>query len=78
MEIAVSGARIVRVFGGRESGPGPVLLKNATAGSYDERFWELTLREAAPAILAAHAPTAEELDASGKEMREIARMKPFF
>ena len=38
----------------------------------EKRFWELTLREAAPAILAAHASTAQELDALCEEMRQIA------
>ena len=38
----------------------------------EKRFWELTLREAAPAILAAHASTSEELDAIGEEMYKIA------
>jgi len=39
----------------------------------EKRFWELTLREAAPAILAAHASTSDELDAICEEMREIAQ-----
>jgi len=39
----------------------------------EKRFWELTLREAAPAILAANASTSEELDAISGEMREIAK-----
>ena len=39
----------------------------------EKRFWELTLREAAPAILAAHASTSEELDAICEEMCHIAR-----
>jgi ubiquinone/menaquinone biosynthesis C-methylase UbiE len=39
----------------------------------EKRFWELTLREAAPAILAAHASTSEELDAICEEMRRIAQ-----
>jgi len=39
----------------------------------EKRFWELTLREAAPAILAAHASTSEELDAICEEMRKIAQ-----
>jgi len=38
----------------------------------EKRFWELTLREATPAILAAHASTSEELDAICEEMRKIA------
>jgi ubiquinone/menaquinone biosynthesis C-methylase UbiE len=39
----------------------------------EKRFWELTLREAQPAILAAHASTSEELDAICEEMRKIAQ-----
>ncbi|HXY11774.1 MAG TPA: hypothetical protein VEI52_28320 [Terriglobales bacterium] len=38
----------------------------------EKRFWELTLREAATAILAADASTLEELDAICEEMRKIA------
>jgi len=38
----------------------------------EKLFWELTLREAAPAILAAHAATAEELESICEEMRGIA------
>jgi hypothetical protein len=41
----------------------PVLLKNATADA--SVSW--------PAILAAHASTAGELDVIGEEMREIAQ-----
>lgn len=37
-----------------------------------KRFWELTLREAAPAILAANASTSEELEAICEEVRKIA------
>jgi ubiquinone/menaquinone biosynthesis C-methylase UbiE len=37
-----------------------------------KRFWELTLREAAPAILAAGASTAEELESIYREMGSIA------
>ncbi len=39
----------------------------------EKRFWELTLREAAPAILAAHASSADELDVICAEMRQIAQ-----
>jgi len=39
----------------------------------EKRFWELTLREAAPTILAADASTLEELDLICEEMREIAQ-----
>jgi len=44
----------------------------------EKRFWELTLREAAPAILAAHASTSEELDAICGEMRKIAQDESIF
>lgn len=37
-----------------------------------KKFWELTLREAAPAILAAHASTTEELQSICAEMQAIA------
>jgi SAM-dependent methyltransferase len=37
-----------------------------------KRFWEITLREAAPAILAAGASTQEELESIRGEMRAIA------
>lgn len=37
-----------------------------------KRFWEITLREAAPAILAAGACSAEELESICGEMRKIA------
>ena len=39
---------------------------------HGKRFWELTLREAAPAILAAGASTADELECIYQEMRTIA------
>jgi len=39
----------------------------------EKRFWELTLREATPAILAADACTLEELEAICEEMRKIAQ-----
>ncbi len=39
----------------------------------EKRFWELTLREAESAILAAHASTSAELDAICEEMRKIAQ-----
>jgi ubiquinone/menaquinone biosynthesis C-methylase UbiE len=39
----------------------------------NKRFWEITLREAMPAILAAHAATQEELDAVCNELRAIAQ-----
>jgi ubiquinone/menaquinone biosynthesis C-methylase UbiE len=44
----------------------------------EKRFWELTLREAAPAILAAQASTSEELEAICEEMRKIAQDESIF
>jgi len=44
----------------------------------EKLFWELTLREAAPAILAAQASTSEELDAICGEMRQIAQDESIF
>lgn len=38
----------------------------------EKRFWEITLQEAAPAILAAGASTPEELESICSEMRGIA------
>jgi len=38
----------------------------------EKRFWEITLREAAPAILAAGASTPDELDSICNEMQTIA------
>ena len=44
----------------------------------EKRFWELTLREAEPAILTAHASTLEELAAICEEMRNLARDESTF
>jgi len=44
----------------------------AVLRGHGKRFWELTLREAAPAILAAGASTADELEWIYQEMRTIA------
>jgi hypothetical protein len=38
----------------------------------NKRFWEVTLREATPAILAAGAATEEELDTICTELRAVA------
>lgn len=38
----------------------------------NKRFWEITLREAAPAVLAAQGATQEELDTICTELRTIA------
>ncbi|HKW87506.1 MAG TPA: methyltransferase domain-containing protein [Candidatus Acidoferrales bacterium] len=44
----------------------------------EKRFWELTLREAAPAILAAHASTWEELETLCEEIWRIAQDEAIF
>jgi SAM-dependent methyltransferase len=68
------GLKLPRLF--REAGfSRPEINVNQIARLHGEekRFWELTLREAAPAILAAHASTSRELDAIGEEMCKIAK-----
>jgi len=45
----------------------------ALLGGEEKRFWELTLRESAPAILAAGASTPAELEVICDEMYRIAR-----
>src|SRR5215467_96018 len=68
------GLKLPRLF--REVGfiqPEAKLNQIALLRGEEKRFWELTLREAAPAILAANASTSEELDAISGEMREIAK-----
>ncbi|MGB0104037.1 MAG: hypothetical protein WBP51_07515, partial [Candidatus Sulfotelmatobacter sp.] len=67
------GLKLPRLF--REAGfsqPEEKVNQIALSRGEEKRFWELTLREAAPAILAAHASTSEELDAISEEMRRIA------
>jgi hypothetical protein len=68
------GLKLPRLF--REAGfgqPEASVYQIARLRGKEKLFWELTLREAAPAILAAQASTPEELDAVCQEMREIAR-----
>jgi len=68
------GLKLPRLF--RQVGfiqPEAKLNQIALLRGEEKRFWELTLREAAPAILAANASTSEELDAISGEMREIAK-----
>ena len=68
------GLKLPRLF--REAGfsePEARVNQTALLRGKEKQFWELTLREAAPAILAANASTAEELDAICKEMRKIAQ-----
>jgi len=68
------GLKLPQLF--QEAGfPQPEVKVNqiAVRRGEEKRFWELTLREAAPAVLAASASTAEELDAICEEMRRIAR-----
>jgi SAM-dependent methyltransferase len=67
------GLKLPRLF--RDAGFGqPEVEVNQVARlrGEEKRFWELTLREAAPAILAAHACTSEELDSVCGEMRRVA------
>lgn len=68
------GLKLPRLF--REAGfsqPEVTANQIAVLRGEEKRFWELTLREAAPAILAAHTSTSEELDAICEEMRKIAQ-----
>ena len=68
------GLKLPRLF--REVGFSQLETKvNQTAvlRGEEKRFWELTLREAAPAILAARVSTSQELDAICEEMRKIAQ-----
>jgi hypothetical protein len=67
------GLKLPRLF--RELGfsePEAKVHQIALLRGEEKQFWELTLREAAPAILAARASTPEELDLICEEMRNIA------
>jgi len=67
------GLKLPRLFG--ELGLGQLEVKVnqiALVRGEEKRLWELTLREAAPAILASEASTAEELDDICEEIRKIA------
>ena len=67
------GLKLPRLF--REAGysrPEINVNQIARLRGEEKRFWELTVREAAPAILAAHASTSGELAAMGEEMCRIA------
>lgn len=67
------GLKLHRLF--REAGfasPEVSLQQSAVLRGETKRFWELTLREAAPVIVATGAATAAELDSICDEMREIA------
>jgi SAM-dependent methyltransferase len=68
------GLKLPRLF--REVGfgqPDANLKQFALLRGEEKRFWELTLREAAPAILAAGVSTSQELDDICDEMRKIAQ-----
>ena len=68
------GLKLPRLF--REVGfdqPEAKINQIALLRGEEKRFWELTLREAAPAILDAHASTSQELDSICEEMRKIAQ-----
>ena len=68
------GLKLPRLF--REVGfsqPEAKVNQIAILRGEEKRLWELTLREAAPEILALHASTSEELDAICEEMRRIGQ-----
>ena len=68
------GLKLPRLF--REVGfgqPEAKVKQFALLRGEEKRFWELTLREAAPAILAARVSTSQELDDICDEMRKIAQ-----
>jgi len=68
------GLKLPRLF--REAGftsPNISLRQLAILRGPAKKFWELTLREAAPAIIEAGAAGPEELDAICAEMQAIAR-----
>ena len=68
------GLKLHRLF--REAGfrsPNILLKQIATLRGPAKQFWEMTLREATPAIIQAGAASAEELEAICAEMRAIAR-----
>ena len=68
------GLKLHRLF--REAGfrsPNISMKQMATLRGPAKLFWELTLREAAPAIIEAGAASAAELEAIGAEMQAIAR-----
>jgi SAM-dependent methyltransferase len=62
--------RLVRQAGFER--PEVVVKQIAELRGPSKRFWEITLREAAPAILAAGVATQEELDTVCSEIRAIA------
>jgi ubiquinone/menaquinone biosynthesis C-methylase UbiE len=71
---AYIGLKLPRLFCGVGFGQQEVKVNQiALLRGEEKRFWELTLREAAPAILAAHVSTSEELDAICEEVRKIAQ-----
>jgi len=68
------GLKLHRLF--RQAGfhsPNVSLKQMATLRGPAKLFWELTLREAAPAIIEAGAANAAELEAISAEMQAIAR-----
>jgi ubiquinone/menaquinone biosynthesis C-methylase UbiE len=68
------GLKLHRLF--REAGfrsPNISLKQTAISRGTAKQFWEMTLREAAPAIIEGGAASAEELDAICAEMQAIAR-----
>ena len=68
------GLKLHRLF--REAGfrsPNISMKQMATLRGPAKLFWELTLREAAPAIIEAGAASAADLEAICAEMQAIAR-----
>jgi SAM-dependent methyltransferase len=67
------GLKLPALFRGAGFSEPEVRVKQiASLRGEQKRFWEITLREAAPAILAAGASTPEELESICGEMRGIA------
>jgi ubiquinone/menaquinone biosynthesis C-methylase UbiE len=68
------GLKLPQLFRGAGFGQPEIRVNQiAVLRGEEKRFWELTLREAAPAILATDAATSEELEVICEEMREIAQ-----
>jgi hypothetical protein len=68
------GSKLHRLFG--ETGfraPEVSVKQTSLRRSEGKRFWELTLREAAPTIIEAGAASAEELESICAELQAIAR-----
>jgi hypothetical protein len=67
------GLKLHRLFREAGFGTSEVTLKQAALlRGEGKRFWELTLREAAPAVVEADAASAEELESLCDDLRAIA------